>query len=76
MITSSEVMDDRRIRLAVMKGEYTRSISLFLRIKHPCKTLDEIARLPNELLLEAQRCIDNAFLDKWRREKEMTKEMR
>jgi hypothetical protein len=76
MIDSSEVMKDRRIRFAIQKGEYSRAISLFLQIKFPGKTLDELAKLPKDDISNAQVCIDNAFFENHQREKELAKEMR
>jgi len=76
MTSNDEVLKDRRVRFAIQKGEYSRAISLFLQIKFPGKALEELARLPNDAIRGAQVAVDNAFHEKWTREKEMAKEMR
>jgi len=75
-MTNEEIMQDRRIRYLVMKGEYSRAINQFLQLKFPGKTLGELAKLSNDDISNAQVCIDNAFHAKWQREKELAKEMR
>lgn len=75
-MSNDEVLKDRRVRFAIMKGEYTRAISLFLQVKFPGRPLDELAKLPNDDIGNAQVCIDNAFTEKWQREKELAQEMR
>lgn len=73
-MTNYEVINDSRFRLAVHKGEYTRAISLFLRIKFP-ETAD-LSTLPKDEIQEAQIWVDNAFFYQKQREKELAKEMR
>jgi hypothetical protein len=73
-MTNQEIISDKRFKLAIQKGEYTRAISLFLRLKFP--NVEHLEKLPKDEISTAQVFVDNAFHEKHMREKSMDKEMR
>jgi hypothetical protein len=70
---NSEILRDKRFVIAVQRGEHTRAVSVFLKIKFPGV---DISTLPRSELINASLCRDNAFAERWSREKELAQEMR
>lgn len=73
-MTTAEITQDARFRRAVLAGEYTRSISVFLRLQYP--DIADLSTLPRDVIHGAQAAVDNAFFDREKVRKEMEKEMR
>jgi hypothetical protein len=71
---TSEITKDARFRRAVLAGEYTRAISVFLRLQYPAT--EDLSTLPRDVIQGAQVAVDNAFFDREKARKEMEKEMR
>ena len=69
-----QILQDRRFRMAVQNGEYSRAITLFLKLQFPNRA--NLETLPREAIAGAQVFVDNAFHAKWKQEAEMAKEMR
>lgn len=73
-MTNEEILHDSRFRIAVQMDEYTRAISIFLRLKY--HYVPDLSMISRDVMRSAQIYVDNAFLEKWQREKELAQEMR
>lgn len=73
-LTNAEIMKTGRFRRAVLSGEYTRSISVFLRIKYP--EIEDLSSLPRYEQENAKECVDLAFFVQKETVKELEEEMR
>ena len=71
---NSDILQDPRFRRAVRTGEYTRAISIFLRLQHPER--EDLSTLPREIIQGAQVAVDNAFFAKDAERKELEEEFR
>lgn len=71
---NSEITQDPRFRRAVRMGEYTRAISIYLRIQHPER--EDLSILPREIIQGVQVAVDNAFFAKAAERKELEEEFR
>ena len=71
---NSDILADPRFRRAVRMGEYTRAISVFLRLQHPER--EDLSTLPRDIIQGAQVAVDNAFFDKAAERKELEEEFR
>ena len=69
-----EILQETRFRRPVRMGEYTRAISIYLRLQHPER--EDISTLPREIIQGAQVAVDNAFFDKAAERKELEEEFR
>lgn len=73
-MSPEDILKDRRFRFAVQKGEYTRALSIYLRLRFPHRA--NLEDLPREKISRAQVYVDDAFHKKWTREAELAKEAR
>ena len=73
-MTPLEITRDPRFRRAVQAGEYTRAISIYLRLQHPER--EDLSTLPRDIIQGAQVAVDNAFFDKAAERKELEEEFR
>ena len=73
-MTPTEITRDPRFRRAVLAGEYTRAISVYLRIQYPA--VEDLSTLPREVIRGAQVAVDNAFFERASVEKALEEEMR
>ena len=71
---NSEITQDPRFRRAVQAGEYSRAISIYLRLQHPER--EDLSNLPREIIQGAQVAVDNAFFAKDAERKELEEEFR
>lgn len=71
---NSDILQDPRFRRAVQAGEYTRAISIFLRLQHP--ECEDLSTLPRDVIQGAQVAVDNAFFVKDAERKELEEEFR
>lgn len=69
-----EILAHPRFRQAVRAGEYSRCISVFLRLKYPA--VEDLSTLSRDVILGAQIAVDNAFFDKLHAIEEMERELR
>lgn len=72
-MTAAEIPRDPRFRRAVLAGEYTRAISVYLRLQYP--SVEDLSTLPREVRQGAQVAVDNAFFERDATRKEMEREM-
>lgn len=73
-MTPAEIIQAPRFRRAVLAGEYTRAISIYLRIQYPA--VEDLSTLPRDVIQGAQVAVDNAFFDRDKTRKELEEEMR
>lgn len=73
-MTAAEVIETPRFRGAVRNGEYSRSISIFLRLQYP--DVPDLSLLPREIILAAQVSVDNAFFARLENIKELEEQRR
>lgn len=65
---------DPRFRRAVLAGEYTRAISVYLRIQYPA--VEDLSTLPREIRQTAVDAVNEAFFERASVEKALEEEMR
>jgi hypothetical protein len=73
-MSDSEIVADKRFRLAIHKREYSRAITLYFKIKFPCA--EHLERLPSIEISQAKKYVDNAFSEKFHLETNLDREMR
>jgi len=73
-MTTLEITQDTRFRQAVRMGEYTRAISICLRLQYP--EVEDLSTLPRDIIQGAQVAVDNAFFAKDAERKELEEEFR
>ena len=71
-MAQNEITRDPRFRRAVLAGEYTRAVSVYLRIQYP--SVEDLSTLPREVRQAAAEAVDNAFFAKDAERKELEKE--
>ena len=73
-MTNQEILADPRFRRAILSGEYYRSVSVFLRLQHP--DVKDFYHLPQEVIANAKKCVDDALFAYLATRKEMEEEFR
>ena len=73
MKTNDEIITDTRFRRAILLGEYTRAVCLFLRIRFP--GVEHIESLPKEERLNAKECVIGEIIKRQQIAEEMGREM-
>ena len=55
-MANENITQDPRFRRAVQAGEYTRAISIYLRLQHPER--EDLSTLPRDIIQGAQAASD------------------